>query len=312
MSILVTGSSGMIGTRLCQKFLEKNIEFVGIDGRRNFWDKEVQKKTIIGDLRNQKTFKKVKQPIDCIIHLAARARVITSIENPAEAIENLQSTFAVLEFARQNSIKKFILASSKEVYGSTEKKSVKESDFDISLNENPYSASKIGCEALTFSYQNSYGLQPVVLRFSNVYGLYVTNLRAIPILINKALLSQKITIFGKDKKLDFIYVDDIVDGILKVLKKYPKLKKQAFNLGFGKATSIEAIANEIESILDIKLQIKIVKNRPGEIMHFSANTQKIRSITGFVPQVSLRRGLEKTIAWYRDEKVQKKLKDIHS
>ncbi len=142
--ILVTGSSGTIGTRLCEKFLENRINFIGVDWKRNIWDREIEKKTIHIDLRNKNSvLKKLPLDIDLIIHLAANARVYNLVGNPDLAADNLITTFNILEFARINNIKNFIFASSREVYGNSKKIIHKEDDVNIELVESPYSALKV-------------------------------------------------------------------------------------------------------------------------------------------------------------------------
>jgi nucleoside-diphosphate-sugar epimerase len=297
MSILVTGSSGMIGTRLCQVFREKDIRFIGLDARENKWDAKVEAVTKRIDLLKLEELLKLNEPIEMIIHLASRARVITSIEDPTEGLENMTTTFNILDFARQKNIKKILLASSKEVYGLLPKAKAAEHSIDPRRCENPYSASKLASEALFFSYKNSYGIEPLVLRFSNVYGKYDINERIIPLLIRKAITHGEITIFGKEKKLDFIYSDDIVEGIFSAVQKFDQVKNDIYNLGYGKSFALLNVAKLIQKILQKEIKISVEPNRPGEIMEFSADITKSQHYLNFQPKISLEEGLRRTIFW---------------
>jgi UDP-glucose 4-epimerase len=140
--ILVTGSSGTIGTRLCEKLLEKNYDIVGLDLKPNKWKKEINKITIIGDLCN--TIENLPKDIDLVIHLAANSRVYNLVLNPSLARDNFEMLFNILEFCRNNNIKKFIFASSREVYGNSNRIVHSEDEAYIKNCESPYTASKIG------------------------------------------------------------------------------------------------------------------------------------------------------------------------
>ena len=119
--ILITGSSGTIGTRLFEKLLEQGYGVVGFDKKRNRWDSELNKRTIRGDLLRDSDLKKLPKNIDLIIHLAASARVYNSVLNPILALENIAMTNRILEFARKQNVSRFIFSSSREVYGDREK-----------------------------------------------------------------------------------------------------------------------------------------------------------------------------------------------
>ncbi len=186
--ILITGSSGTIGTKLGEKLLNLGYEIIGVDWKTNKWHKNLEKRTIHLDLRNKNlVLKKLPNKVDLIIHLAANARVYELVKNPDLARDNMITTYNILEYARINKIKNILFASSREVYGNTKKAKHKEEDVKIENCESPYSASKIAGEALIHSYHKCFGINYVITRFSNVYGMYDESDRAIPLFIRKQL-----------------------------------------------------------------------------------------------------------------------------
>ncbi|MFT7587046.1 MAG: nucleoside-diphosphate-sugar epimerase, partial [Cellvibrionaceae bacterium] len=218
MRVLITGSSGQIGSNL-GLHLQQNGHYVfGIDKRRNTWTNEIE--TLYQDLsmpyREFDTgIGNVEYPdkIDVVVHLAAHAKVHELVVNPARALENITMTFNVLEFCRRHNLP-IIFSSSREVYGDIHRYITDESHADFAFTESPYSASKISGEALIYSYAQCYDIPYLVFRFSNVYGRFDNDiermLRVIPHFIKSINNEQPITVFGGEKVLDFTYVDDCV------------------------------------------------------------------------------------------------------
>lgn len=299
--ILLTGSSGSIGTRLFERLLELGYDVKGVDRRENQWNKALNDKTIILDLLKKNEHSNMPSDIDLIIHFAANARVYDLIQEPDLALENMITTFNVLDFARKNKINKIIFASSREVYGnSSDSSSIDEDRAKIELSESPYSASKVACEALIHAYGKTFGLDFVIVRFSNVYGLYDTNNRVIPLWIKQGLENKDIVIYGKNKVLDFTYIDDAIDGVTKAIEKFDIVKGETFNIASpGQGKELNAIANKIIKLLGSKSRISITDNRIGEVYRFQADISKAKEQLGYEPQVSLEEGLAKATQWYR-------------
>lgn len=297
--ILVTGSSGTIGTRLCQRLLENDYDFIGVDWKKNKWDKEIEKRTIHLDLRNKKLlFKKIPKNVDLIIHLAANARVYDLVLNPNLALDNIITTFNILEFARASNIKKIIFASSREIYSNSPKIIHKEDDVRINFIESPYSASKLSGEALIRAYNKCYGINFVIIRFSNVYGMYDDSNRVIPLFIKLANQNKNLVIYGKDKLLDFTYIDDAVNGILLSIKKFEKAKNNVFNIASGKGTKILDVAKLIIKNLNSKSKIIIKENRKGEVIKYIANINKAKKFLDYQPKIAIKEGIIRSIDWY--------------
>jgi nucleoside-diphosphate-sugar epimerase len=298
--ILITGSSGTIGTRLGEKLLNLGYEIIGVDWKKNKWHKNLEKRTTHLDLRNKNlVLKKLPKKVDLIIHLAANARVYELVKNPDLAIDNMITIYNILEYARINKIKNIIFASSREVYGNTKKAKHKEEDVKIENCESPYSVSKISGEALIHSYHKCFGINYVIIRFSNVYGMYDESDRVIPLFIRKAIKNENFVVFGKDKILDFTYIDDAVEGTIKIIQKFDKIKNNTFNIATGKGTKILFVAQLIKKFLNSKSRIIIKQNRPGEVIKYIADISKARRLLNYEPKTNIIEGIKKTINWYK-------------
>jgi nucleoside-diphosphate-sugar epimerase len=298
--ILVTGSSGTIGTRLCERLLEMGFGVTGLDLRKNKWVKKVDGITVIGDVLDKKTFETLDKDFDVVIHLAAHARVYNLVLDPEKAMENLRGVFNVLEFCRKNKIKRFIFASSREVYGNAKKIRYSEVDAHFDNCESPYTASKIGGEALVNAYRRCYGIGCIIIRFSNVYGMYDETDRVVPLFIRLAKEGKDLVVFGKGKTLDFTYIDDAVSGVIKCVEKFDGAKNAVYNIGSGKATRIRDVASMIRKMMNGKNRILIKGNRTGEVEKFEASISRSERVLGYKPKTPLREGIEKSIEWYAE------------
>lgn len=306
--ILITGSSGTIGTRLFEK-LADDYSVVGVDKKPNKWDREVNENTIIGDLKYKKTFRALPKNIDLVVHLAANARVYNLVVNPELALENFQTLFRTLEFCRLNNIKKFIFASSREVYGNTEKTIHSEEDAFVQNCESPYTSSKIGGETLVHAYQRCYRIDSNILRFSNVYGMYDESDRVIPLFIKNCKEGKDLNIFGAKKNLDFTHIDDTINGITSVINQFenPNVKNQTFNIASGKGVSIYNVAQIIKREMKAEVNINVKRNRTGEVVRYVADITKAREVLGFNPTVDIEEGIKRSIEWYDQKNVDKEI-----
>jgi len=299
--ILVTGSSGTIGTRLCELLLEQEYSIVGFDREPNKWNAEIEEKTIRGDLRETASLADIPKDIDCIIHLAANARVYKLVENPQLAQDNVETTFNILDFARQHNISRFLFGSSREVYGNSDKAVHEESELSVERCEAPYTASKIAGESLVHAFQQCYGIDFVILRFSNVYGMYDDTDRLIPLFFQLAKEDKELIVFGKEKLLDFTYIDDAVSGVIKAIEKFSDAKNDTYNIATGAGTPITRVAEYMKALLKSDSQIVVKTNRPGEVVQFIANISKAKEKLGYDPQISIEDGLRQTVQWYEEK-----------
>ncbi len=300
MRLLVTGSSGTIGTRLCEKLLQAGHQVTGVDWVVNKWKMEVNAVTVLCDLRDASALKRLDLPAcDAIVHLAANARVYELVEHPDRARDNFLSTFNVLEYARERGVTKFLFASSRECYGNiAEDKPFGEDMARIENCESPYTASKIGGEALVEAYTRCYELDHIIFRFSNVYGMYDDSVRVVPLFIRLARQNQPIMVFGKDKCLDFTYIDDTVDGIMLALEKFDAARNATYNLAYGEGTTIVELAETVKELIGSKSDITIGQPRLGEVIRYVADISKAKKKLGYSPQVPFSEGIKKTVEWY--------------
>lgn len=300
MRILVTGSSGTIGTRLCETLLQKGYDIIGIDWVPNKWQPAVQKVTTLLDLRDEEvlTAHSAKLKADVMIHLAANARVYELVENPERARDNFLTLFNTLELARRNGTKKIFFAGSREGYGNIQVDTLTEDLVRIENCESPYTASKVGGEALVHAYTCCYGIDHVIMRFSNVYGMYDDSVRVVPQFIRQARKSEPLKIFGKDKCLDFTYIDDAVAGVVKALEKFDVVKNDTYNLAFGEGTTILRLAEMIIELTGSQSKIEIGQSRTGEVIRYVANIAKAKRAFGYDPKTPFAEGVKKAVEWY--------------
>lgn len=296
-SILVTGSSGTVGTALCQQLLERGYDVTGTDIKPNRWSDTVNDRTIIADLTEESAEDKLPDSIDLVIHLAANARVHKLVQNPELAQDNFNTTFTILEYAREIGAD-FIFSSSREVYGNNGKIIYDETDTYVDECESPYTASKIGGEALVKSYDVCYDIDTSIVRFSNVYGKYDASNRVIPLFIAQASRGEDLTVFGDDKVLDFTYIDDCVDGVVRVVEQFNKAAGSTFNIASGEGTSLVEVAETIVDKTDADVSIHIEENRTGEVARYVADISKANKILGYEPSYDIDAGIEATVDWY--------------
>lgn len=298
-SVLVTGSSGTIGTALSEALIAEGYDVTCIDKRQNRWSDQIDKDTQIVDLATEDVRTSLPSSVDLVIHLAANARVHKLVENPGLAKENFDTTFSVAEYARQADAD-LIFASSREVYGNNGKIIHDETDTYVDECESPYTASKIGGEALVKSYGQCYDINTSIVRFSNVYGKFDASNRVIPLFIAQAARGQDLTVYGEQKVLDFTYVDDCVEGVVRLVDQFNKAADSTFNIASGQGTSLVEVAQHIVAELDSDVSVAIEPNRTGEVGRYVADISKAQKILDYEPKYGIEDGLAATISWYRE------------
>jgi len=307
MRVLITGSSGQIGTNLGLRLLDEGHSVYGIDIRPNTWTDRID--TLLQDISvNYSSFVEgighaaYPPDIDVVVHLAAHAKVHELVEQPDRALENITMTFNVLEYCRNHNLP-IVFSSSREVYGDIHRYITDESHADFAFTESPYSASKISGEAFVYSYAQCYNLPYLIFRFSNVYGRYDNDIermeRVIPLFVRKIGEREPITVFGKDKELDFTYVDDCIDGIVRGIKLLVDGAhvNETINLACGQGHSLMSMAEYIGETLGIDPEITVEPSRVGEVTHYVADISKARTLLGYDPSTPLEEGIRKAVEW---------------
>jgi nucleoside-diphosphate-sugar epimerase len=304
MRILITGSSGQIGTNLALHLMEQGHDVLGIDKRPNAWTSKIP--TLVHDLRDPilelPSVGAEAGDIDVVVHLGANAKVHDLVTEPRRALDNITSTFNVLDFCRHHGLP-IIFSSSREVYGDIHRYITDEPHANFAFTESPYSASKIAGEALIYSYARCYKLPYIVFRFSNVYGRFDNDLermeRVLPLFISKIANGEPITIYGKDKVLDFTYVDDCVAGISRAIELLAEGSpgRHTINLAYGQGNTLTRAAELIGESLGVTPDIHYDATRPGEVARYIANISYAREILGYDPAVPLDEGIAKAVEW---------------
>ncbi len=309
MRILITGSSGQIGTNLALRLVAEGHQVFGVDKRLNTWTDAFR--YILQDLSGHYPAYPTGiggvdyPPADVVVHLAAHAKVHQLVRYPHRALENMIMTFNVLEYCRQTGTP-IIFSSSREVYGDIHRFSTEETSADFAYTESTYSASKITGEALIYSYARCYGLRYLVFRFSNVYGRYDNDIarmeRVIPLFIRRISRDEPITIYGPEKVLDFTYIDDCVDGIVRGITALAsgQVSNQTINLAYGEGNTLIRMAELVGAALGRTPRITVAPPLLGEVTHYVANISKAHDLLGYTPQVPLDEGIRRAVAWSRE------------
>ena len=192
-----------------------------------------------------------------------------------------------------------MFSSSREVYGNTGHIIHSEDESFVKNCESSYTATKMAGEAMIHAYNQCYGVEYVILRFSNVFGKYDYSDRVVPLFISNALNNEDIYIFGRDKILDFTYIDDTVDGVIRTLDLFEIAHNELYNIATNTGHSIEQVAREIIELTDSESGLFFEPNRPGEVCRFVADISKAKAVLGYRPSNDLQEGIRKTIEWYR-------------
>jgi nucleoside-diphosphate-sugar epimerase len=310
MRVLITGSSGQIGTNLGLRLLDEGHEVVGIDARPSTWTEAIP--THLVDLAQLQSVTAGSVgparvgTVDAIVHLAAHAKVHALVERPLGALENHVMVTNAIEFARTAGVP-IVLASSREVYGNAVARGtpVSETAADFRAAPSPYAAMKLASEALAASYRRCYGTPFAVVRFSNVYGRYDNDLqrleRAIWIFARRIREGQPVTVFGADKTLDFTYVDDAVDGLLRCVERLVAgdsgVVGETFNLAFGQGSRLVDVVQLIGRTLEERVTLQLEESRPGEVTWYVADISKARERLGYTPKVPVGDGIPRALEW---------------
>lgn len=330
-TILVTGAAGFIGFHLSQRLLNQGDKVIGLDNLNPYYEVSLKEARLAQltthhnftfhqlDLADTQGITKLfsNQPFEIVVNLAAQAGVRYSLENPHAYINsNIVGFTNILEGCRHSSsVKHLVFASSSSVYGTNTK-------FPFSVHDNVdhpislYAASKKANELMAHTYSHLYGIPTTGLRFFSVYGPWGRPDMAL-FLFTKAILSgQPIDVFNNGKmKRDFTYIDDIVEGIVRVMERIPTPNPdwssehpdpatshapyQIYNIGNNQPVELMYFIEVLESCLGIKARKNMLPMQPGDVPMNYADINALMVDAGFKPQTSIEVGIRKFVEWYR-------------
>jgi len=328
--VLVTGAAGFIGASVCKRLLDDGEIVIGIDNINDYYDPNLKISRLQAikqsnwefarlDISDQSSMKELfaKHKPCRVIHLAAQAGVRYSIENPNAYIQsNLVGFGHILEECRQHGIRHLVYASSSSVYGGNTNLPFRESqavNHPVSL----YAATKKANELMAHTYSHLYNLPATGLRFFTVYGPWGRPDMA-PMLFAKSILSGKpIRIFNNGQmQRDFTYIDDIVEGVVRVMRKPAEANSEfdknqpdpasswaphrVFNIGNSSPIELMKFISCLEQALGVKAIEQLEPMQPGDVVATAADTTALEKWIDFKPVTSIDRGIEKFALWYRD------------
>ena len=326
--IYITGAAGFIGFHAAKKFLDKGIKVHGFDSINNYYDIKLKNSRLKilkkyknfsftkGLLENQKLLDKsvLNFKPTIIIHLAAQAGVRYSIDNPnAYLNSNILGTFNVINIANKIKVKHLIIGSSSSVYGANKKipfQEIDKTDHQVSF----YAATKKSAESLAHSYSSLWKLPITMLRFFTVYGPWGRPDMAYFKFTKKILSQKEIDIYNKGKMFrDYTYIDDIVDGISKLLTKGPSKKQinkykndslspvapfRILNIGNTKKINLMSFINALEKELKRKTKKNYLPMQKGDVHSTLSDCTLLKKITGYSPTTNYKTGIRKFVEWY--------------
>jgi NAD dependent epimerase/dehydratase len=308
MRILVTGSEGFIGSHLVEKLLTKGYQVRALVQYNSFnnlgWLKNKDNKNlkiILGDVRDESFVEKITKKVDIIINLAALISIPYSYSAVHSYVDtNITGACNIAKAAIKNKTKKLIQISTSEVYGSAKYLPIDE-NHELQP-QSPYSASKIGADAMTLSFYYSFGLNVCLARPFNTYGPRQSLRAVIPTIIYQIIKKKKKIKLGNLESIrDFCHVSDTCEGIISLIKSKNTAGK-IFNIGSGKKTKIKDLIIMLEKISRHKITVIKDKDkfRPkkSEVDRLQCNFNKLNSFTGFKPKIKLLDGLKTTYEWY--------------
>lgn len=317
-TILLTGGAGFIGSHVVDALLKRGDTIVCVDNLNDYYDPKIKIKNVMHNFNNPNfhfyvldlehkdqiatLFKKFK--IDKILHLAARAGVRPSIQNPLAYREaNVSGTINLLELAKEFGIKNFVCASSSSVYGAANKIPFNEDDnTDRPLS--PYAASKKACEIYCYNYSYLCDLSVTCLRYFTVYGPRNRPDMAIYKFADDIVNGKEITLYGTgdEIKRDWTFVADIVEGTLRALDFENKSKFEIINIGNNTPVPVTKLVALLEKELGKKAKMKRAPLPTGEVPITYADTNKIKKLLNWQPTTPIEEGVKHFVKWFKEHK----------
>jgi len=317
-TVLLTGVAGFIGSHTAERLLERGDRVLGLDNFDPFYPEEQKRRNlrgalahpnfrlIEGDCADPDTFEKSINGVrpDVIVHLAAKAGVRPSIEDPLGYNRaNVIGTQVMLDFARTRRIERFVFASSSSVYGdSTPVPFAEEGSADLPIS--PYAASKRSGELMCHTYHHLYGIGVLALRFFTVYGPRQRPDLAIRKFTTLMLEGRPVPIFGDGTTArDYTWIDDIVQGVVAAVDRTERVPKEfaVVNLGGSQTTSLSRMVGLIADSLQVSPTIDRLPCQPGDVRQTYANLDRAREMLGYCPRMPIEEGIPRFVDWLKAE-----------
>lgn len=328
--VLVTGTAGFIGFHLANRLLESGYDVVGLDNVNSYYDVRL-KEARLAELTDKKAFRFFKMDLsdkeslsglfgrhqfDVVVHLAAQAGVRYSLENPHAYVDsNLVGFVNILEGCRHHNVKHLVFASSSSVYGANTKMpfSVHHNvDHPVSL----YAATKKANELMAHVYSHLYGLCCTGLRFFTVYGPWGRPDMALFLFTRAILENQPIRVFNHGKmQRDFTYIDDIIEGVVRVMSRLPAanpswdgdrpdpgtsyIPYKIYNIGNNSPVELNTFIETIENALGRQAQKEYCDLQPGDVVATYADVEDLMSDVGFKPRTPIEKGIKQFVSWFK-------------
>jgi UDP-glucuronate 4-epimerase len=309
--ILITGAAGFIGSHLAERLLAERCRIVALDNFDSFYDPAIKKANterasadpsynlIEGDIRDSDMLDRLfsEESFDAVIHLAARAGVRPSIEDPVlYSSVNLDGTTRLLEACRRHGMSRFIFGSSSSVYGNNSKVPFSEED-PVDHPISPYAATKKAGEVLCHSYHHLFGLNIACLRFFTVYGPRQRPEMAIHKFASLMSQGREIEQYGDGGSArDYTYIDDIIEGIVRALRRCDGYR--IWNLGGSQTTTLSELVGKIAAGLGLSPKVKQLPMQPGDVQRTWADISRAESELEWRPYVDIDSGLENFLQWF--------------
>lgn len=317
MNILVTGCAGFIGSSLCETLVNTGHKVIGVDNFDPFYDRKIKDDNIKQlvtdpnfrlyefDITDKSKFGQIDESVDVIIHLAAKAGVRPSIEDPPGYIKtNIEGTQQILDYAVIRGIDKIIFASSSSVYGNNLEIPFSET-HSVDRPISPYAFTKKACELLLHNYYYLYNISSISLRFFTVYGPRQRPDLAIHKFFKAIYSGSPISLYGDGHTYrDYTYISDIIKGVMASVEliKGKKPVYEIVNLGNNKPVSLIELIAEIEAIVGKKALLEYKPVQPGDATRTFADITKATNLLGYTPSTSLKEGLAFFNEWIQKTK----------
>lgn len=314
--ILVTGGAGFIGSHLCQRLISEGHHVVCLDNFDAFYDPGIKRKNLEeirategngefqlaeGDIRDTGLVEDLfrRSSFDLVIHLAARAGVRPSLEQPVLYNEvNVTGTLNLLEACRGSGVQDLIFGSSSSVYGTNSKVPFAEEDR-LEAMISPYAVTKRIGELFCYTYHRLYNLNISCLRFFTVYGPRQRPEMAIHKFTRLIHEGERVPVYGDGtSRRDYTYIDDIIEGIMGTMRNLRGY--EIFNLGESQTVPLRKLISLIEKALGKKAEVEELPEQPGDVPITYADITKSRRLLGYDPHVGIEDGVERFVRWFRD------------